>query len=127
MDLLEHADAFPRIDEGHLLGRADNHSAIDLHELAQAQGDVAGAGGHIDDEHVEGVQACRLRVRFGRHARAPVDVKEKLLHGLHDHEPAPYHGRVCVRSCRCWGKEEAHRHAGYRVVGHGDQGALCCE
>ena len=125
MDLLEHADAFARIDEGHLLGRADDHGAIDQHKLAKAEGDVAGPGRHIDDEHIKGVEARRLGVGIWCHARAPVDVKEKLLHGLHHHEPAPYHGRVCVGPCCGRREKEAHRHAWDRVVRHGDQGALC--
>src|SRR5258706_9679138 len=51
-DLLEHLEALPRIDEGDVLGRGDDHGAGDRHLLREGELDVAGAGRQVDHEVV---------------------------------------------------------------------------
>ena len=77
---------------GDLLGRGlrrrHDHDLGARQQLAERDGDVAGAGRHVDDERVE---------------LAPVDVGEELLERAVQHRPAPHHRRVVV-------EEEADRH-----------------
>ena len=53
LDLLEHRDAAPRVDQRQILRRRDDHRAGERHVLRHGQLRVAGAGRHVDDQHVE--------------------------------------------------------------------------
>lgn len=78
---------------------------VDVHELAEREGHVTSAGGHVDDEDVKPRSTLVGSV-------APVDVEKELLDGFLDHEPTPNDGRVRARvGVRRAGKEEAHGHA----------------
>ena len=70
-----------------LRGRHE-HRLCARQELAERDGDVAGAGRHVHEERVE---------------LAPVDVREELLERAVEHRPAPHDGRVVL-------EEEADRH-----------------
>ena len=80
--LLEHLSGAPRVDQGNLLRRGDDHHPVQLQLLDQGQLDVAGAGGQVDDQHIHG--------RFGR---APVGAHH-AAQGRRRHRAAPDVGRT---------------------------------
>ena len=81
VDLAEHGQPFPGVDESDVLWRGHDHRTVERHLLGQGQLGVAGARREIDDHEVE---------------RAPVHVGEELIERLHDHRTAPDDRRVGV-------------------------------
>ena len=71
-----------------LLRRRHDDHLCTREQLAERDGDVARAGGHVHDEHVD---------------VAPVNVGEELLERTMEHRAAPHHRLVAV-------EEEADRH-----------------
>ena len=53
VDLGEHGDGFPGVDEGHFLGGGDDDGAVEGDGLHDGELDVAGAGGEVEDEDIE--------------------------------------------------------------------------
>src|SRR5438477_11400795 len=53
VELLEHSYGADGVIEGDLLWSCDDYGAGEWVELAEGKGDVAGAGGEIDDEVIE--------------------------------------------------------------------------
>ena len=86
--LAEHVEPLARVDQREVLRRRDDDRAGERHLLRHGELRVAGAGRHVDDEHVE---------------LAPGDVLQHLRQRRHHHRPAPDHRRLLV-------DEEAHRH-----------------
>ena len=56
-DFLEHAQAFAGVEQGDVLRGGDDDGAGDRHFLRQGELNVAGAGGHVDDQIVQIVPA----------------------------------------------------------------------
>src|SRR5690554_8066175 len=77
VDFAEHFDAFFAVQQGDVLGGSDDDGADDRDFLGQGELDVAGAGGHVDDEVVEFV---------------PEGLLEQLHDDAADHGAAPDHG-----------------------------------
>ena len=88
LELAEHRQRADGVQQRHLLRRADDHGARQRQGLGEGQGDVAGAGGQVDDEVVE---------------LAPFDLVEELLHDPVEHRPAHDDGALGL-------EQEAHRH-----------------
>ena len=76
------------VEQGDLLGRADDDRAGQRQRLGQGQRYVAGARGQVDHQVVE---------------RSPVDLAEELLHDPVEHRPAHDDGAFGL-------EQEAHRH-----------------
>jgi hypothetical protein len=93
VDRVEHRDGPLGVEQGDLLRRADDDGAGDGEDLREGEGDVAGAGGHVDDEIVE---------------IAPGDVAEELRDVGMEHRAAP-DDRFARR------EQKAHRHDGHAV------------
>jgi hypothetical protein len=77
--LLKHLDALFGVQQRNVLRRGDDHGAGHGHALAQRELDVAGAGGHVDDQVVQVF---------------PVGLAQQLLQRLRGHGAAPDHGFV---------------------------------
>ena len=77
VDFAEHFDAFFAVQQGNVLRGGDDDGAGDRDFLAEGELDVAGAGGHVDDEVVEFI---------------PQGLLEQLHNGAADHGAAPGHG-----------------------------------
>ena len=92
--LLEHADALHRVQQGNVLRRGDDHRTGQRYALAQGELDVAGAGGHVDDQVIK---------------VAPIGLAQQLLQGLRGHRAAPHHGLVLRH-------QKANRHDLHAVV-----------
>ena len=95
-DLLEHAQALARVQQGDVLRRGDDDGAGQRHALAQRERDVAGARRHVDQQVVQ---------------IPPVGLVEQLIQGLGGHRPAPDHGLVGF-------DQEADAHHLHTVVLH---------
>ena len=74
LDLVEHRNAAPRIDQREILRRRDDDRAGERRALRHGELHVAGAGRHVDDEAIE---------------FAPRDFAQQLRHRRHHHRPAP--------------------------------------
>ena len=99
VDFAEHFDAFLAVQQGDVLGCGDDDGAGYRDFLGQGELDVAGAGGHVDNEVVEFV---------------PEGLLQQLHHGAADHGAAPDHGGFL-------GDDEGHG-VGLESVGvHGDE------
>ena len=53
LELAEHVEALPGVDQGHVLGGGDDDRAGHRHVLAEGQGHVTGPRGQVDDHIVE--------------------------------------------------------------------------
>ena len=93
MDLLEHIDRFTHVGHRDFLGRRHQHSALNRHQLRQAQLRIARSRRHIDD------QVIKL---------SPIDVIKKLAYRGMEHRATPDH-RAIPRV------EETERHDFYPV------------
>ena len=93
LDLLEHGDGPPRVEQGQILRRGDDHRPGQRHLLRQGELHVAGARRHVDDE----------RVQF-----APLRLAEHLHQRLRHHGAAPDHRHFLV-------DEKADRHDLYAI------------
>jgi hypothetical protein len=102
-----------------LHSRTRKRLTIDYDELSQTERDIASPGWRINHQHVQLVPSPSF----------PIHVEQQLLHGFHDHHPAPHDGRVgvvyfLVVVHACWrrgrvGEEETHGHAGDTVCSEG--------
>ena len=96
MNLAEHGDGLHRVEQGHVLRRADDDRPGERQQLRQRERDVAGARRHVDDQIVE---------------RAPLGVAQELRDRAVQHRPAP-HDRFARRH------EKAHAHHAQAVLLH---------
>jgi hypothetical protein len=74
VDLAEHAEALAGIDQRQILRRRDDDGSRQRYLLRHGQLNIAGAGGHVDDECVE---------------FAPFDIAQHLRQRRYHHRPAP--------------------------------------
>ena len=95
-DLVEHVEPLAGIDQRQILRRRHDHRAGQRHILRHRQLCVAGAGRHVDDQHVE---------------LAPCHFAQHLVERRHHHRAAPDHRRVFFH-------QEAHRHDLQAVILH---------
>ena len=87
MHLAEHPHRAQRIGEGNILGRGDDHGAVDRDLLREGQLRVTGSRRQVDNEKI---------------LSAPERVLEELPHRAHHHRTAPDHWRL-------FGEEKSHR------------------
>src|SRR5690606_30507787 len=88
----EHVDGFLRVDQGQILRGGDDHRAGQLDLLDEGNLDIAGTGGHVDDEDVEfapGGFAQELAQGGGGHGAAPDDGLAAGQHGADGHGLEP--------------------------------------
>ena len=102
IDLLEHRDALAGVDQGEVLGRRYDDGAGKVGVLRHRQLCVAGAGRHVDDQHIE---------------RPPCNVTQHLRDCAHHHWAAPDEGFRFV-------DDEADRHDFDTVAVEGHECAL---
>ena len=129
--LAEHGDRLHRVEQRHVLRRADDDRAGERQHLRERQRDVAGAGRHVDDQVIEvaprGI-AQELRDRAVQHRPAPHDGFARRHEKAHAHHAqAVLHDRLqpAVRQVRPVVHAEQMRNAGAVDVGvhQADRGA----